>query len=66
MSWFSKTEDYSLEDNNGDFYTEPEISYDYSYEESSSSSTPSTPSTSDLDNYQHEREYAYWDNQHTR
>lgn len=67
MSWFTQTEDYSLENNRGDFYPGPEITYDYSYDESSSSSTPSSSSSSDWDTYQHERESisAYWD-QHTR
>lgn len=39
MSWFSRTEDYSIEDNSRDFYGEPEITYGSSDDTSSSSST---------------------------
>lgn len=52
MSWFSKSEDYTLEDTT--FYGEPEITY--GKQESSSSSTPATTSGA-WDDYQHEREY---------
>lgn len=51
--WFSRTEDYSIEDNNRDFYG-PEITYGSSDDTSSSSSSSSA---SDWDTYQHEREY---------
>lgn len=66
MSWYSSTEDYSIEDSSRDFYGEPEITYGPSDEGSSSSSSSfSTPGA--WDDYQHEREYApsCWD-QHTR
>lgn len=57
MSWFSRTEDYSVDDN-----TEPEITYGFSDGTTSGSSSSSAP----FDDFQHEREYTYWDNQHTR
>lgn len=64
MPWFSRTEDYSIEDNNRDFYGDPDITYGSSDDTSSSSSSSSA---SDWDNYQHEREYvSYCCNQHTR
>ena len=65
MSGFSRTEDYSIEDNSRDFYGEPEITYGSSDDTSSSSST--SPSSGAWDDYQHEREYvsSCYD-QHTR
>lgn len=61
--WFSRTEDYSIEDNNRDFY-DPEITYGSSDDTSSSSSSSSA---SDWDTYQHEREYfSSCCDQHTR
>lgn len=59
MSWFSRTDDYSIE--NSGFYAEPEITYGPS-EEGSSSSTSSTSGA--WDDYQHEYT-SCWD-QHTR
>lgn len=64
MSWFSRTEDYSIEDSSRNFYGEPEITYGSSDDTSSSSSSSSS---SDWDNYQHEREYiSSCCDQHTR
>lgn len=54
MSWFSRTEDYSVKDSG--FYDEPEITYGPS-DEGSSSSTSSSSSSGGWDDYQHEREY---------
>lgn len=53
MSWFSCTEDYSL---NNDFYGEPEITYGPIKDDTS----PVSSSTSGAwDDYQHERECIY-------
>ena len=65
MSWFSRTEDYSIEDNSRDFYGEFEITYGSSDDTSSSSS--STSPSGAWDDYQHEREYvSSCCDQHTR
>lgn len=64
MSWFSSTEDYSINDTG--FYGEPEITYGTSDDDSSTDSYPS--SSGPWDDYQHEREYlgGWIDDQHTR
>ena len=54
MSWFSRTEEYSIDDNG--FYGEPEITYGPSTDETDSSSSSSSTSGA-WDDYQHEREY---------
>lgn len=65
MSWFSRTEDYSIEDNSRNFYGDPEITYGPSDDTSSSSS--STSASGAWDDYQHEREYvSTCCDQHTR
>ena len=65
MSWFSRTEDYSIEDNSRNFYGEPEITYGSSDDTSSSSSSSSVSGA--WDDYQHEREYiSSCCDQHTR
>lgn len=65
MSWFSRTEVYSIEDNGRDFYGDPEITSGPSGDTSSSSSSSSASSA--WDDYQHEREYvSSCCDQHTR
>lgn len=65
MSWFSRTEDYSIEDTSSDFYDDPEITYGSSDDTSSSSSSSSASGA--WDDYQHEREYvSSCCDQHTR
>lgn len=55
MSWFSWTEDYSLNLNN-DFYGEPEITYGSTKDDTSSGSSSTSGA---WDDYQHERECIY-------
>lgn len=65
MSWFSRTEDYSIEDDSRDFYGEPEITYGSSDDTSSGSSSPS--GSGGWDDYQREHEYiSPCRDQHTR
>lgn len=52
MSWFSSTEDYSINDNG--FYGEPEITYGSDDTSSSSSSSSASGAWGD---YQHECQY---------
>lgn len=52
MSWFSRTEDYSLEDNG--FYGEPEITFGPITDDSDSGSSSTSGA---WDDFQHEREY---------
>ena len=54
MSWFSRTEDYSLEDNG--FYGEPEITFGPTTDDSDSGSSSTSGA---WDDYQHEREYMF-------
>ena len=66
MSWFSRTEDYSIEDNGRDFYGDLERTYGPSGDTSTSSSSSSASGAWD-DDYQHEREYiSSCCDQHTR
>lgn len=66
MSWFSKTEDYSIEDSG--FYGEPEITYGLSKPSDSDSTSGSSSTSGAWDDYQHEREYvsSCWNNGHSR
>ena len=59
MSWFSRTEEYSTE-NNG-FYSEPEITY-VSTEDDSSDSTLGSPESGRWDGYQYEYISSCWNN----
>jgi len=52
MSWFSKEESYSINNDNG-FYGEPEITYGT---DSDSSTSGSSSTSGAWDDYQHERE----------
>lgn len=63
MSWFSLTDDYSIGNNDRDFYGDPEITYGPSEEGSSSSVSTSGGG---WDDYQREREYISCSDQHTR
>lgn len=63
MSWFSRTEDYSIEDNNRDFYGDSETTYGPSDDTSSSSSSSSASGA--WDDYQREYVSSCCD-QHTR
>ena len=54
MSWFSRTEDYSLEDNG--FYGEPEITFGPITDDSDSGSSSTSGA---WDDFQHEREYMF-------
>lgn len=51
MSWFSRTEDYSLVDNG--FYGEPEVTFGSTTDDSDSSSSSTSGA---WDDFQHERE----------
>lgn len=64
MSWFSRTEDYSIEDTNRDFYDDPKT---YGSSDDTSSSSSSSSASGAWDDYQHEREYvSSCCDQHTR
>jgi len=63
MSWFSKTEEYSIKDDG--FYGEPKVTYGSTDDDSTTGS--SSPSGG-WDDYQHEREYVSsgWGNDKSR
>lgn len=55
MSWFSRTEDYSINDNG--FYGEPGITYGSKNDSDSDTDSGSTSASGAWDDYQHEREH---------
>lgn len=63
MSWFSRTEDYSIEDSG--FYGEPTIIYGSTDDDSSSSSSSTSTGGGPFDDFQNEY-VSYCCTQHTR